>query len=254
MTTNLPLGKVVFGTWERFELPCSSDDSDSIGGRERKLNENKKHVERARVSQVERLPKSEGGSRSDYGTLKPGTVSGSVVEKSSEGSSEPNSAKLDEGKKEMQVSAIYEDLPPREGQALLTNLTMKGEVWIVPEVWRSLQQQLQHELSALSLGDQTTTDVKSLTKGEIVLALWEDANWYRGRVVSLLENNLLEVFFVDWGNTELMKREEVVRMKSVPGCENLEAVRDLAVSGFLHKVSRIQILILRPIVPMVQEL
>ena len=32
------------------------------------------------------------------------------MEKSSEGSSEPKSVKLDEGKKERQVSAIYEDL------------------------------------------------------------------------------------------------------------------------------------------------
>ena len=68
------------------------------------------------------------------------------------------------------------------------------------------------------------------------MALWEDALWYRGRVVSILKDNLLEVFFVDWGNTELMKREEVVRMKNVPGCEKLQAVRDLAVPGFLHKV------------------
>ena len=73
-------------------------------------------------------------------------------------------------------------------------------------------------------------------EGEMVLALWEDNNWHRGRVVSLLENNLLEVFFVDWGNIELMKRGEVVRMKSVPGYENLEAIRDLAVQGFLYKV------------------
>merc|ERR1712192_22090 len=70
----------------------------------------------------------------------------------------------------------------------------------------------------------------------MVLALWEDHNWHRGRVVSLLENNMLEVFFVDWGNIELMKRGEVVRMKSLPGCEKFEAIRDLAIQGFLHKV------------------
>ena len=82
MTTNLPLGKVVFGVWEKFELPCSSDKSNAIGRQGRKLNE--KPSERARVEQVEGLPKSEGGSRSDYGTLKPGTVSGSVMKKSSD--------------------------------------------------------------------------------------------------------------------------------------------------------------------------
>ena len=135
VTTNLPLGnKVVFGIWEKVDLPCSSDESNAIGGRERKSNEKKKHAERARVSPVKELPKSECGIRSDYGTLKPGTVSGSVVVKSSKGSSEPKSVKLDEG----QVSAPSKDLPPRQGQALLTNLTIKGEVWIVPEVWRDL--------------------------------------------------------------------------------------------------------------------
>ena len=54
--------------------------------------------------------------------------------------------------------------------------------------------------------------------------------------MNLLENDLLEIFFVDWGNTELMKREEVVRMESVPGCAKLKAIKDLAVRGFLHKV------------------
>merc|ERR1712112_132206 len=94
------------------------------------------------------------------------------------------------------VPAPCENLP-LQGLALLTNLTIKGEVWFVPEVFKSLQQQLLRDLSTLSLAvqfHQTTTDVKSLTKGEVVLALWEDALWYRGRVVSILKDNLLEVF------------------------------------------------------------
>ena len=223
-TSSLPPGKIVFGMWEKFELPSSGDENNV--GRGGISSESEKHVNKARVSEVKEMHKLEGGSRSDYGTLKPSTVS---VEKS-KCSSEHKLVKL-----EKLVSTRYRDLP-LQGRALLTNLTIKGEVWIVPEVWRPLQEQLQHDLSALSLGDQTTSDGKSLTEGEMVLALWEDLNWHRGRVVSFLESNLLEVFFVDWGNIELMKREEVVRMKSVPGHEKLETIRDLAVQGYLQKV------------------
>ena len=224
MATNLPPGKIVFGMWEKFELPFNGDESNVRRGGI--SSESEKHVNKARVSEVKEMHKLEGGSRSDYGTLKPSTVS---VEKS-KCSSEHKLVKL-----EKLVSTRYRDLP-LQGRSLLTNLTIKGEVWIIPEVWRPLQEQLQHDLSALSLGDQTTSDGKSLTEGEMVLALWEDLNWHRGRVVSFLESNLLEVFFVDWGNIELMKREEVVRMKSVPGHEKLETIRDLAVQGYLQKV------------------
>lgn len=229
MATSLPPGKIVFGMWEKFELPSSGDENNFV--RRGISSENEKHVNKARVSEVKEMPTSEGGSRSDYGTLKPSHVS---VEKS-KCSSEQKLVKLGESKKENLVSARYQDLP-LQGRALLTNLTIKGEVWIVPEVWRPLQEQLQHDLSALSLGDQTTSDGKPLTEGEMVLALWEDHNWHRGRVVSLLESNLLEVLFVDWGNIELMKRGEVVKMKSVPGYEKLETIRDLAVQGYLQKV------------------
>ena len=236
VATNLPPGKVVFGMWEPFELLSSSDETSTIIAMQgRKLGENGKQVDRARVSEVQELPKSDGGSRSDYDTQKQGTVSGPVVEKTLKSSSEPKLVDQGESKREKLVSAPHKDLP-LQGQALLTNLTINGEVWIVPGVWRHLQLQLQHDLSALSLSNATTVDGKSLSKGEMVLALWEDNNWHRGRVVNLLENNLLEIFFVDWGNTELMKREEVVRMESVPGCEKLEAIKDLAVRGFLHKV------------------
>ena len=70
-----------------------------------------------------------------------------------------------------------------------------------------------------------------------MLACWEDGCWYRGRVTQLLQDDLLEVFFVDWGNIELMELGEVVRMKDMPIYEQVGKVRDLAVQGFLHKVS-----------------
>ena len=292
MAISLPPTKIVFGIWEKFELPRSSDESIAdIGGKlsgceeqSEKVNEpghqgvleskdgngmskpkgglstleggsrlpkpeggSRKEIgrEHSKSDLGSRLPRGEngrrtpnpyqGGSRSDYGTLKPSTVSGSTVEKPSKGSSEHEMVKHGGGTRKKELSTPYKDLPS-QGKAILTNLTVRGEVWFIPEVWRPLQEKLQHDLSVLALEDQGLFDNNSLVIGERVLALWEDTNWHRGRVVSLLENNALEVFFVDWGNIELVKRDEVVRMANVPDYAKLESVHDLAVEGYLQKV------------------
>ncbi|KAL4232117.1 Tudor domain-containing protein 6-like [Mactra antiquata] len=63
----------------------------------------------------------------------------------------------------------------------------------------------------------------SPSAGEIVAALFvdgEDANWYRGEVLEVVNSEQVKVFFIDYGNTELVQTKDIrkidARFLSVP--------------------------------------
>ena len=237
MATCLPPGRVIFGIWEKFILASKREQKKIETGEA--VIEAERHVEGKKVCE-NKILSSQVSIRGGIDETRP-CMSSHIKPGPSRGRT--SNASLQEGAPEELESEkdIQEESSdfPAHGQALLTNLTVDGEVWFVPELWRSLHEQLQLDLSDLSqvarqsLGGSCLPNLKV---GERVLACWEDGCWYRGRVTQLLQDDLLEVFFVDWGNIELMELGEVVRMKDLPRYEQVGKVRDLAVQGFLHKV------------------
>ena len=237
MATCLPPGRVIFGKWEKFILSSKPEGNKSERGEA--TNEAERHKEGRKVC-ANKIPSSEVSIRGGIDQTRP--CMSSYIEPRPSRVKTSNDL-LQEGapeevESEKDIQEVASDFPA-QGQALLTNLTVDGEVWFVPESWRSLHEQLQLDLSELSQVARQSSggSCLNLKVGERVLACWEDGCWYRGRVTQLLQDDLLEVFFVDWGNIELMELGEVVRMKDMPRYEQVGKVRDLAVQGFLHKVS-----------------
>ena len=236
MATCLPPGRVIFGIWEKFNLSSEREQNKIETGEA--VIEAERHVERENVCENKILSSEviiRGGidvtqpCMSSHIEPRPFRVKMSI-DLLQEGAPE-------ELESEKDIQEVASDFPAH-GQALLTNLTVDGEVWFVPESWRSLHEQLQLDLSDLSQVARQSSggSCLNLKVGERVLACWEDGCWYRGRVTQLLQDDLLEVFFVDWGNIELMELGEVVSMNDLPRYEQVGKVRDLAVQGFLHKV------------------
>ena len=237
VATCLPPGRVIFGNWEKFTLPTKREQKKIETGEA--VIEAERHVEGKEVCE-NKILSSEGSIRGGIDVTRPCMSSHieprpSRVKTSNDLLQERAPEKLESEKDIQEVSSDF----PAHGQALLTNLTVDGEVWFVPESWRSLHEKLQLDLLDLSQVARQSSggSCLNLKVGERVLACWEDGCWYRGRVTQLLQDDLLEVFFVDWGNIELMEMGEVVRMKDTPRYEQVGKVRDLAVQGFLHKVS-----------------
>ena len=46
-------------------------------------------------------------------------------------------------------------------------------------------------------------------QGQVVAARWSDNCWYRGQVTGVKNRQKMEVFFVDFGNTEQVDREDL---------------------------------------------
>ena len=46
-------------------------------------------------------------------------------------------------------------------------------------------------------------------QGQVVAARWSDNCWYRGQVTGVKNRQKMEVFFVDFGNTERVDREDL---------------------------------------------
>ena len=237
MATCLPPGRVIFGIWEKFILSSKREGNKIETGEamieaERREEEKKVYENNILSSKVSIRGGIDETRPCMFSHIEPRP---SRVKTSNDLLQEGAPEELESEKDTPEVSSDF----PAHGQALLTNLTVDGEVWFVPESWRSLHEQLQLDLSELSQVARQSSggSCLNLKVGERVLACWEDGCWYRGGVTQLLRNDLLEVFFVDWGNIELMELGEVVRMKDMPRYEQVAKVRDLAVQGFLHKVS-----------------
>ena len=110
-------------------------------------------------------------------------------------------------------------------EAVVTNLTAGGEVWLVPGCRRTRQAELGALLrQAVTCGGEE----RELVPGEAVLAAWEDCTWYRGTVVQVLEDRV-RVLFVDWGNKEDMARREVTPLRWVSVAAELLVLPAVAV-------------------------
>ena len=60
--------------------------------------------------------------------------------------------------------------------------------------------------------------------GQVVAARWSDDCWYRGQVVNMKQGKL-EIFFVDFGNTEKVDKEDVGGLASEFCSLDCQAVR-----------------------------
>ena len=124
----------------------------------------------------------------------------------------------------------------RKGQAVLTNLESSGVVWLVPGSSRRHQEELQRLL--LEVQHQPLAG-RPLEVGEAVLALWpEDDSWHRATVLELQGEGHCRVLvhFVDWGNTEVMERKELVDVAEVERGQDLLLVPGLVVQTVLQGV------------------
>ena len=65
---------------------------------------------------------------------------------------------------------------------------------------------------------------ESWRMGQVVAGRWSDDCWYRGQVVNM-KHGKLEIFFVDFGNTEKVEREDVGVLPSEFCSLDCQAVR-----------------------------
>ena len=83
--------------------------------------------------------------------------------------------------------------------------------------------QLERVMGQLQQGGQAG-ELGRAHRGQAVAARWGDGCWYRGQVTKVSDSDL-EIFFVDFGNTETVSRESVTALPLELGHLEAQAVR-----------------------------
>ena len=69
------------------------------------------------------------------------------------------------------------------------------------------------EVEAATSEALSLDEIKQLSPNDIIMALY-DEGYYRGIVKSILDNNQIQVFYIDFGNTDICSAENVKRCSS----------------------------------------
>lgn len=82
-------------------------------------------------------------------------------------------------------------------------------------------------------GGTTDRNFTNPSNGQLCAAKWsEDGNWYRGAVVDRPDHRMVEVYFLDYGNTELVEKSQLRELR-----DDLKAFPPFAVQCKLHHIT-----------------